>query len=163
MSSPRTYTHSVLHVLWCLAAPPRPRISLCLALDRTWRLSWVRGDCCYCTMVSQATLSIDLCDCSVLPSPRVMAGRVLTRQPSLHRVEWAYCFDVHLNAFVPLALAIFGVQMVLWPCMYLQPASPQNTYIGTLLPSLQYSQPRISSVCCLPIPCGWQPLLTISM
>ena len=32
-------------------------------------------------------------------------------------VEWAYCFDVHLNAFFPLALYIYAIQMLCWPCM----------------------------------------------
>ena len=30
-------------------------------------------------------------------------------------VEWAYCFDVHLNAFFPLALYIYAIQMLCWP------------------------------------------------
>lgn len=29
------------------------------------------------------------------------------------KVEWFYCFDVHLNSFVPLALIVFGIQMPL--------------------------------------------------
>jgi len=47
----------------------------------------------------------------------LVSSRVLTRQPSSQRVEWAYCFDVHLNAFVPIALAIFGIQAVLYPLL----------------------------------------------
>lgn len=31
-------------------------------------------------------------------------------------VEWSYCFDVHLNALFPLVLAVYGVQLVAWPC-----------------------------------------------
>lgn len=32
-------------------------------------------------------------------------------------VEWAYCFDVHLNAFFPFLLSVYVVQMLAWPCM----------------------------------------------
>ena len=32
---------------------------------------------------------------------------------SREKVQWSYCFDIHLNAFVPLALIIFGLQMPL--------------------------------------------------
>ena len=91
-------------------------------MDHTRRLSGLWGDCCYCTLVRKEKFKYLLASLNVVAtyfSSRVVAGRVLTRQPSLHRVEWAYCFDVHLNAFVPFALAIFGVQMVLWPCMYI--------------------------------------------
>ena len=30
-------------------------------------------------------------------------------------MEWAYCFDVHLNAFIPLSLLVYGLQVLLWP------------------------------------------------
>ncbi len=33
-------------------------------------------------------------------------------------VEWAYCFDVHLNAFIPLGIVVYGVQALLWPSKY---------------------------------------------
>ncbi|XP_064405091.1 protein unc-50 homolog isoform X2 [Halichondria panicea] len=29
-------------------------------------------------------------------------------------VEWAYCFDIHLNAVLPFSLLLYGPQMLLW-------------------------------------------------
>ena len=40
----------------------------------------------------------------------------MTKQSLSKPVEWAYCFDVHLNAFVTVAFAVYGVQLLLWPC-----------------------------------------------
>ena len=48
---------------------------------------------------------------------RLIANKLLSQQPAQNSVEWAYCFDVHLNAFFPLALGIYGVQLLLWPSM----------------------------------------------
>ena len=63
-------------------------------------------------------------------------------------VEWAYCFDVHLNAFFPLALYIYAIQMLCWPCMGFtshnyfcvkwNPFPPQNSLFSAS--HTQYSQ-----------------------
>ena len=44
---------------------------------------------------------------------RVVCNKILMKKNSKEMVEWGYCFDVHLNAFVPLAVTVFGIQMVL--------------------------------------------------
>ncbi|CAI8032213.1 Protein unc-50 homolog [Geodia barretti] len=33
------------------------------------------------------------------------------------KVEWSYCFDVHLNSLFPLVLCVYGVQLVAWPLL----------------------------------------------
>ncbi|KXS09705.1 UNC-50 protein [Gonapodya prolifera JEL478] len=49
----------------------------------------------------------------------LFTNRVLIAQPLLHsvrqQVEWAYCFDVHCNAFFPLSLATYVVQFFFLP------------------------------------------------
>ncbi len=37
-------------------------------------------------------------------------------------MEWAYCFDVHLNAFFPLAVYIYIIQMLCWPRKSIHPS-----------------------------------------
>ncbi len=48
---------------------------------------------------------------------RLVSNYVFMKQGVLTRpVEWAYCFDVHLNAFIPLVIFVYGVQAAFWPC-----------------------------------------------
>ena len=50
------------------------------------------------------------------PTPRLVSNHVMRVKTAITKpVEWAYCFDVHLNAFVPLAILVYGIQMLLWP------------------------------------------------
>lgn len=53
-------------------------------------------------------------------SPRIIANRLLLSPPSQFtapdsRVEWAYAFDVHTNAFFPLFLALYVAQLFILP------------------------------------------------
>lgn len=48
----------------------------------------------------------------------VVSNTVFIRQTTQTKaVEWAYCFDVHLNAFIPLAIFVYGIQAIFWPLM----------------------------------------------
>ena len=49
---------------------------------------------------------------------RLVSNKLMSEQPGQNSVEWAYCFDVHLNAFFPLALGVYGIQLLLWPCTH---------------------------------------------
>lgn len=43
-----------------------------------------------------------------------MCNRLLLKKKGKDvHVEWGYCFDVHLNSFVPFAVIVFGIQMPL--------------------------------------------------
>ena len=44
---------------------------------------------------------------------RLLTNKLLLKKQSRDPIEWGYCFDVHLNSFVPLSLFVFGLQMVL--------------------------------------------------
>jgi hypothetical protein len=51
---------------------------------------------------------------------RLVGNRLLLSPPSHSmpadsRVEWAYAFDVHTNAFFPLFLTLYIVQLFLYP------------------------------------------------
>ncbi|OZJ06285.1 hypothetical protein BZG36_00815 [Bifiguratus adelaidae] len=50
-----------------------------------------------------------------------VTNRFLTHRNNMHtidqRVEWAYAFDVHCNAFFPLFLALYVVQFVFMPLL----------------------------------------------
>ena len=52
-----------------------------------------------------------------LPLQRLGLKLLASRHPAIQAApEWAYGFDVHLNAFFPLALGIYGVQGLFLPC-----------------------------------------------
>lgn len=43
----------------------------------------------------------------------LLTNNFLMKPNSREKVQWSYCFDVHLNSFVPLALLVFVLQMPL--------------------------------------------------
>lgn len=57
-------------------------------------------------------------DCFIITNCiRVVSNRVLLKHTSVTiPVEWAYCFDIHLNAFIPMAVLVYGIQLICWPC-----------------------------------------------
>lgn len=50
-----------------------------------------------------------------------LVAPILSLAPTLHhadtRLQWAYAFDVHSNAFFPLALVLYLLQAVLVPVL----------------------------------------------
>ncbi|CAG9130911.1 unnamed protein product [Plutella xylostella] len=59
---------------------------------------------------------VDLIGCGVIVSTIFwhVSNRYLRRDPGAGDVEWAYCFDVHLNAFFPPLLLLHCFQIVLF-------------------------------------------------
>ena len=41
----------------------------------------------------------------------------LDQEESIAEVEWLYAFDVHTNAFLPLMILVYGIQLILFPWM----------------------------------------------
>ena len=95
---------------------------------------WVIHSCGLCSISHFLSLPLSL-------SGRLVSNRLWRLKSSgpTKPVEWAYCFDVHLNAFFPLAIYIYAIQMLCWPCMLICslscPAQPLSLSLS-LSPSL---------------------------
>jgi len=64
------------------------------------------------------TLSHTKCPHSRLISNRLLLSPPSHSTPADSRVEWAYAFDVHTNAFFPLYLTLYLAQLFLLPIIY---------------------------------------------
>jgi hypothetical protein len=44
-------------------------------------------------------------------------ANIMDQDESIAEVEWLYAFDVHTNAFLPLVIFVYGIQLILFPWM----------------------------------------------
>merc|ERR1712151_172932 len=73
-------------------------------------------------------VAIDCIGCGIViaTSLRWFANKYL-RTASTEDVEWAYAFDVHLNAFIPLLMILHGIQLIFVAIMN------QNSYFSSMI------------------------------
>lgn len=99
-------------------------------------------------IVVATILWYDASTCCIFPSEvlfRFTSNRLLLSLPSHStpadsRVEWAYAFDVHTNAFFPLYLTLYLAQLFLlpvilkdnWVCLWVG----NTLYLAAYVPSL---------------------------